>query len=81
MQNAFSKSDMETPLPPARWGHMRHHVFYGALYHWFVMFRNGDYRNFRIHLSLSVTKEFRLYWARLLLMPWQWRSQVPECVS
>jgi len=71
MQNAFSKSNMETPLPPARWGHMRHHVFYGALYHWFVMFRNGDYRNFRLHLSLSVTKEFRLYWARLLLMPWQ----------
>jgi capsular polysaccharide export protein len=71
MQNAFSKSDMETPLPPARWGHMRHHVFYGALYHWFVIFRNGDYRDFHLHLSLSVTKEFRLYLARLLLMQWQ----------
>ena len=41
MQKALSNSDMETPLPPASWGDMRHHVFYGALYHWFVMFRNG----------------------------------------
>lgn len=71
MQKALANSDMETPLPPARWGDMRHHVFYGALYHWFVMFRNGDYRNFRPHRSLSVTKEFQLYLARLLLMPWQ----------
>jgi capsular polysaccharide export protein len=48
---------------------MRHHIFYGALYHWFVMFRNGDYRNFRPHRALPVTKEFQLYLRRLLLMP------------
>jgi len=48
---------------------MRQHVFYGALYHWFVMFRNRDYRNFRPHRALSVTAEFRLYLRRLLLMP------------
>lgn len=48
---------------------MRQHVFYGALYHWFVMFRNRDYRNFRPHRDLSVTKEFQLYLQRLLLMP------------
>jgi capsular polysaccharide export protein len=71
MQKALENSDMETPMPPARWGDMRHHVFYGALYHWFIMFRNGDYRNFRPHRSLTVTKEFKLYLARLLLMPWQ----------
>ena len=47
MQTALEGSDMETPMPPAHWGDMRHHVFYGALYHWFVMFRNGDYNNFR----------------------------------
>ncbi len=69
MQAALANSDMEAPLPPGHWGDMRHHVFYGALYHWFVLFRNGDYRNFKPHRSLPVTKEFQLYVKRLLLMP------------
>jgi capsular polysaccharide export protein len=71
MQAGLAHSDMDTPLPPARWGDTRQHVFYGALYHWFVMFRNGDYRNFQPHRALSVTKEFQLYLKRLLLMPFQ----------
>lgn len=71
MQKALALSDMEAPLPPAHWGDMRQHIFYGALYHWFVMFRNGQYRNFRPHRSLTVTKEFQLYLKRLLLMPFQ----------
>ncbi|MEO0503706.1 MAG: capsule biosynthesis protein CapA, partial [Pseudomonadota bacterium] len=54
MQAALALSDMEAPLPPGHWGDMRQHVFYGALYHWFVMFRNGQYRNFQPHRSLSV---------------------------
>ncbi|MEL7099213.1 MAG: capsule biosynthesis protein CapA [Pseudomonadota bacterium] len=69
MQEALAMSDMEAPLPPAHWGDMRQHVFYGALYHWFVMFRNGHYRNFKPHRSLSVAREFQLYLQRLLLMP------------
>ncbi len=69
MQAALAQSDMEAPLPPGHWGDMRQHIFYGALYHWFVMFQNGDYRNFRPHRSMTVAKEFRLYLKRLLLMP------------
>ena len=69
MQKALEGSDMEAPMPPASWGDMRQHIFYGALYHWFVMFRNGDYRNFRPHRTLPVSKEFQLYLKRLLLMP------------
>lgn len=69
MQTALAKSDMEAPLPPGHWGDMRQHIFYGALYHWCVMFRNGGYRNFQPHRSLTVTKEFQLYVKRLLLMP------------
>ncbi|MFT7593200.1 MAG: capsular polysaccharide export protein [Paracoccaceae bacterium] len=69
MQSALALSDMEAPLPPAHWGDMRQHVFYGALYHWFVLFRNREYRNFRPHRDLTVTKEFQLYLQRLLLMP------------
>ncbi|NSY37634.1 capsule biosynthesis protein [Leisingera sp. ANG59] len=71
MQEALALSDMEASLPPAHWGDMRQHVFYGALYHWFVMFRNRKYRNFRPHRALPVTKEFQLYLKRLLLMPVQ----------
>ena len=69
MQEALKLSDMDSPLPPSHWGDMRHHIFYGALYHWFVLLRNGDYRNFRPHRSISVLKEFQLYVQRLLLMP------------
>ncbi|GAA6163011.1 capsular biosynthesis protein [Pelagimonas sp. KU-00592-HH] len=69
MKKALEGSDADTPLPPGHWGDMRQHVFYGALYHWFVMFANRTYRNFRSHRDLSVAKEFRLYLRRLLLMP------------
>ncbi len=69
MQTALAQSDMEAPLPPASWGDMRQHVFYGALYHWFVMFANRRYRNFRPHRTIPVTMEFQLYLQRLLLMP------------
>lgn len=69
MQDALAQSDIEAPLPPSHWGDMREHIFYGALYHWFVMFRNRAYRNFRPHRELTVTQEFRLYLKRLLLMP------------
>ena len=69
MRTALAQSDMEAPLPPGHWGDMRQHIFYGALYHWFVMFRNRDYRNFRPHRDLNVSQEFRLYLKRLLLMP------------
>ena len=69
MRAALAQSDMEAPLPPGHWGDMRQHIFYGALYHWFVMFRNRDYRNFRPHRDLNVAQEFRLYLKRLLLMP------------
>jgi capsular polysaccharide export protein len=69
MQAALAETDTDAPLPPGHWGDMRQHIFYGALYHWFVMFRNRDYHNFQPHRSLSVTQEFQLYLKRLLLMP------------
>lgn len=71
MKAALAQSDMEAPLPPAHWGDMRQHIFYGAVYHWLVMFRNRRFRHFRPHRALPVTKEFQLYLRRLLLMPAQ----------
>ena len=69
MKHALELSDLDIPEPPAHWGDMRQHVFYGALYHWFVMFRNGDYRHFRRHRDLPLSTETMLYTKRLLLMP------------
>ncbi|WP_435231342.1 capsule biosynthesis protein [Pseudopelagicola sp. nBUS_20] len=69
MELALQKADIDTPLPPAHWGDMRQHVFYGAIYHWFVMFRNQKYKNFRSHRALPVAREFQLYLKRLMLMP------------
>ncbi|MCK0142495.1 capsular biosynthesis protein [Aliiroseovarius sp. F20344] len=69
MQRILANAEPDIPEAPAHWGDMRHHVFYGALYHWFVMFLNQKYRNFKPHRSLSVGKEFLLYLQRLVLMP------------
>lgn len=69
MQQALERCEMEMPDAPARWGDTRHHIFYGALYHAFVLLVNQRYRNFRPHRALGVTAEFRLYLRRLLAMP------------
>lgn len=69
MEEALEGCETDTNMPPGHWGDMRQHVFYGALYHWFVMFANRGYRNFRPHRALTVTREFQLYLRRLLLMP------------
>lgn len=69
IQNTLLRSDLNTPAPPAHWGDMRQHIFYGALYHWFVLCLNQKYRNFRPHRELPVSREFSLYFKRLMLMP------------
>jgi len=69
MREALENSDMDSALPPASWGDMREHIFYGAAYHGCVLLFNRRYRNFRPHRELSVGQEFRLYLQRLWLMP------------
>lgn len=54
---------------PATWGDMRQHIFYGALYHWFVLSRGRHYPNFKPHRHLTVRQEFRLYIRKMALMP------------
>ncbi|MEZ5796277.1 MAG: capsule biosynthesis protein CapA [Paracoccaceae bacterium] len=69
MRQALEKADMDLPDAPARWGDMRQHMFWGALYHWFVMTGFWDYRNFRPHRRLTVFQEFLLYLRRLVFLP------------
>ena len=71
MRAALDSTYTDSALPPASWGDMRQHVFYGAVYHGFVLFLNHRYRHFRPHRTLSVNEEFKLYLKRLLLMPLQ----------
>jgi capsular polysaccharide export protein len=69
MRKALERCDMDLPDAPARWGDMRQHVFYGALYHAWLLLANRSYPGFRPHRALGVGAEFRLYLRRLLLMP------------
>jgi capsular polysaccharide export protein len=69
MQAALVERDTDLPDAPARWGDMREHIFYGALYHWFVLAGSKAYRNYQPHRSVTVWDEFRLYLKRLALMP------------
>jgi capsular polysaccharide export protein len=69
MRAALARAEMELPDAPARWGDMRQHMFWGALYHLWVLAGFRDYPGFRPHRALTVAQEFRLYLKRLLLMP------------
>ncbi|WP_394178100.1 capsule biosynthesis protein [Yoonia maritima] len=69
MRTRLAQGATDIPTPPSHWGDMRQHIFYGALYHWFVMFRNSGYPQFRPHRALPIRREAILYSKRLLLMP------------
>lgn len=69
MRAALAKSDMDLPDAPARWGDMRQHMFWGALYHGLVMAGGRRYPGFRPHRSLTVGQEFLLYLRRLAALP------------
>ncbi len=71
MRETLAVTDMEVPSPPAHWGDLRQHVFYGALYHWFVLFRNRPYAKMARHRALTVFQEAKLYSKRLFIMPIQ----------
>ncbi len=79
MDEIRSKLAARTPAmseAPDHWGDMREHVFYGALYHFFVLFANRNYRHFQSHRSIPVSREFFLYFKRLSLMPWHTASRM-----
>lgn len=69
MRAALGRSDPDLPEAPARWGDMREHMFWGALYHGCVLAGSLSYPAFRPHRHLSVLQEFRLYLRRFLMLP------------
>ena len=69
MRVALARAETDQPEAPARWGDMRQHVFYGALYHFFVMVLNRGYPGFRTHREIGVAREFALHLKRFLASP------------
>ena len=69
MRSALEGLDQDLPDAPAKWGDMRHHIFYGMAYHYFVLLRNRRYSHFKPHRDRSVGREFQLYLKRLMTMP------------
>ncbi|WP_237072613.1 capsule biosynthesis protein [Pseudaestuariivita rosea] len=69
VRGQMTQRDMAIPEAPGLWGSLRRHMFYGALYHGFILFFNQGYKAYRPHRSLSVAAEFRLHLLRFLLLP------------
>jgi capsular polysaccharide export protein len=69
MQAAVADADMDLPDAPARWGDMRQHMFWGAVYHGLVLLGAPFWRGHRPHRALGVGQEFLLHLRRLVLMP------------
>ncbi len=69
MRTALSDQSPPMPEAPARWGDLRQHVFWGAVYHGALLAGRRWYPAFRPHRSLPAGQEFGLYLRRLCLMP------------
>ncbi|WP_299360027.1 capsule biosynthesis protein CapA [uncultured Paracoccus sp.] len=69
MRAALRGHESQLSRPPAHWGDMRHHKFYGALYHFMVLAANRRYPLFRTHRDVGVRQEFMLHLRKLLLSP------------
>ncbi|SDD73603.1 capsular polysaccharide export protein [Paracoccus isoporae] len=69
MRAALRGRQGDVPRPPAQWGDMRQHKFYGALYHFLILTANRRFPRYRTHRDISVWREFRLNLRRLLLSP------------
>ena len=69
MREALRGPQPDLPRPPANWGDMRQHKFYGALYHFLILTANGRFPGYRTHRAISVLQEFRLNLRRFLLSP------------
>lgn len=70
IQSLVSTGGLDQPQPPATWGDLRQHMFWGAVYHGFVLLGRHRFPVFRPHRALTAGQEFRLYLRRLLLLPY-----------
>ncbi|MBU2957476.1 capsular biosynthesis protein [Paracoccus sp. 1_MG-2023] len=69
MRAVLREQVTEVRRPPAHWGDMRQHKFYGAFYHFLILTLNRRYRAYAGHRSIPVFQEFRLNLRRLVMAP------------
>ncbi len=62
--------------PPAKWGAMRAHIFYGALYQFCVLAFNRRYRALAPHREMPLAREAVLYLKLMLLMVPHWLERI-----
>ena len=67
MREALRHPAPDPPAPADRWGDLRQHMLYGALYHGAILL--GPRPAVASHRDLSVAQEFRLHLLRLLKLP------------
>ncbi len=69
MRTTLRDTMLEVRRPPAYWGDMRHHKFYGAFYHFLLLIANGRFPGWTSHRSITVREEFSLNLRRFLIGP------------
>lgn len=76
MQARLGSGHPDRPMPPANWGAMQAHIFYGALYHFCAMTLNSRYRKLAPHRGVSLSHEARLYLKLLALRLPHWLGRI-----
>ena len=69
MARALSSGTPPMTEAPDRWGDMRAHMFWGAVYHAALMVMGRRYQRFRPHRQPGVKREFWLHFKRLMETP------------
>ncbi|MFD1880950.1 capsule biosynthesis protein [Paracoccus pacificus] len=69
MRAALDGSGPEITRPPATWGDMRQHKFYGALYHFLLLTRRRQWPRYRTHRDVGVWREYVLHMRRIVRTP------------
>jgi len=64
----YRRDDVEAA--PDQWGALYHHMLYGAIYHFVVLFFNRNYPAYRSHRTVGIAREAWLHVKRLTLLPW-----------
>ena len=69
MEEALDGRSGELRSPPDRWGETRQHVFWGAVYHAFLMLGRRNFPQYRPHRTPDPQGEFWFYINKLMSMP------------
>ncbi|NND18028.1 MAG: capsule biosynthesis protein CapA [Silicimonas sp.] len=76
MRAALDRASPPLIEAPDRWGDMRAHIFWGAVYHGCLMAGRRRYPVYRPHRTPGVAAEFRLHVKKLLRQPLRALSRV-----